>query len=380
MTRTALFRIVLILTVLTAAGFSVAFADHQCGHASALTCSVAATGTLSSADCPAGDNSFYDEWEFAGTAGQTVTIDMGSTAFDTYLALLNPNDVPVAENDDVSAGDTDSRITFTLNVTGAWTVIANSLEPNRFGNYTLNISCTGDVSSTIYIPISGSAGGALGTRFITDLRIVNPAATTADVTMEYIPLNPAGAAGPSTTATITVAPGEQAVLNDVVTNQFSTTGLGAIRIRATQPVEVVARIINDQRPINEGTAGFAFKGKTLSDAKVRGTLPFLSSASSADQGAGLGFRTNLGYFNPGTTEVTAAFTARRTTDGSVLGTNTVPIPSLASRLSPIFDIIASVPAESRVQTDYYVTWESSGPVYVYASITDNKTGDGVFVE
>lgn len=51
-----------------------------------------------------------------------------------------------------------------------------------------------------------------------------------------------------------------------------------------------------------------------------------------------------------------------------------------ARLSPIFDIIASVPAESRVQADYYVTWESRGPIYVYASITGNKTGDGMFVE
>src|SRR5687767_12315328 len=79
MTRTAFHRVVLILTVLTGAGFFNAFADHQCLHTSPLTCSVPVTGALSSADCMAGDLSFYDEWVFAGTSGQTVTIDLGSS-------------------------------------------------------------------------------------------------------------------------------------------------------------------------------------------------------------------------------------------------------------------------------------------------------------
>jgi hypothetical protein len=66
---------------------------------------------------------------------------MRSSAFDAYLVLLDPADVPVAENDDVSAASPDSRITFTLTSTGTWTVVANSLAAAGSGDYALSISC-----------------------------------------------------------------------------------------------------------------------------------------------------------------------------------------------------------------------------------------------
>ena len=51
---------------------------------------------ISIADCPASDGSRFDLWQFAGTAGDTITIDMHATAFDSYLVLLDPSDVPGA--------------------------------------------------------------------------------------------------------------------------------------------------------------------------------------------------------------------------------------------------------------------------------------------
>ena len=91
----------------------------------------------------ASDASGYDLWQFSGTAGDTITIDMKSAAFDTYLALLDPSDVPVAENDDESSTSTDSRIAFTLTSSGTWTVVANALTSGTAGDYTLSISCPG---------------------------------------------------------------------------------------------------------------------------------------------------------------------------------------------------------------------------------------------
>jgi serine protease Do len=66
---------------------------------------------------------------------------MHSTAFDAYLMLLDPNGVPLAENDDSTTGVTDSKITMTLTATGTWTVVANSLAPSQTGSYTLSLSC-----------------------------------------------------------------------------------------------------------------------------------------------------------------------------------------------------------------------------------------------
>lgn len=96
---------------------------------------------ITSADLAASDGSRYDVWTFSGKAGDTITIDLRSTSFDAYLILLDPNDVPVAESDDASAGTTDARISFTLTATGTWSVVANSLAAGGSGSYALSLSC-----------------------------------------------------------------------------------------------------------------------------------------------------------------------------------------------------------------------------------------------
>jgi hypothetical protein len=56
------------------------------------TCEVAAlernstvTGTLTTSDCPLDDGTFVDFWTFDGYSGETVTIDLQSDDFDTFL-------------------------------------------------------------------------------------------------------------------------------------------------------------------------------------------------------------------------------------------------------------------------------------------------------
>lgn len=42
-------------------------------------------GTITTADCPLGDGSFYDTYTFNGSANQQIAIAMSSAAFDTFL-------------------------------------------------------------------------------------------------------------------------------------------------------------------------------------------------------------------------------------------------------------------------------------------------------
>ena len=362
-----------------------ALAHHQCNHSASLACAATVAGALSSADCVSPADTFYDVWDFSGTVGQVVTINLSSNAFDTILILENPAGNFVADNDDFQG--TNSRLIFTLTSSGTWRIYVSSFFPEESGSYSLSLSCSsgtppppGPSGNVSYIPIAGRQPGANNTSFISDVRIVNLNAAADTVRLDFYPLSSAGVSGPSASSTLTVAPGEQAVLNDVVLTRFNTTGLGVIRLSSTQPLEVISRIINDQRPIGGGTTGFAFRSKTLAQAKSTGVLPLLSSASESDQAAGLGFRTNLGYFNPNSSAVTVTFTMRRTFDGVAFGSSAVTIPALASGLSSIFNVISSVAPQDRVQPDYYVTYQASAPIFIYASITDNKTGDGVFVD
>jgi hypothetical protein len=42
-----------------------------------------------------------------------------------------------------------------------------------------------------------------------------------------------------------------------------------------------------------------------------------------------------------------------------------------------FAVISSVPEANRIQDDFYVTWTSTAPLFVYGAVTDNRTGDAV---
>jgi len=117
-------------------------AGDDCVRQTALACpATTLAASIIIYDCAASDGSHFDLWQFSGKAGDTIAIDMHSTAFDSYLVLLDPSDVPVAENDDAVRGNNDARIVFTLTSSGTWTVVANTLAASRAGDYTLSLGC-----------------------------------------------------------------------------------------------------------------------------------------------------------------------------------------------------------------------------------------------
>ena len=85
------------------------------------------------------DNSLYDEYTFEGEEGQSVTVTLESSQFDTYLAIFTPDDKLLEEHDDVSQTDSNSEITVTLPTTGVYRVIVNSYDSKGRGTYNLKI-------------------------------------------------------------------------------------------------------------------------------------------------------------------------------------------------------------------------------------------------
>src|SRR6185369_9157624 len=92
----------------------------SCGGGGGCTSSTTAissggslTGSLATTDCTttAGNGSagsFYDLFTFTGTAGQTVTITLNSTAFDCFVRLKSSGGTVLATDDD-SNGGTNSK-------------------------------------------------------------------------------------------------------------------------------------------------------------------------------------------------------------------------------------------------------------------------------
>lgn len=96
-------------------------------------------GDLTETDCllPS-DSSYVDYWQFQGTAGDVVVIDLSSTDFDTYLALLDGSGAVASQNDDFG-NSTNSHVAFTLTSTGTWVIACTSLFPQITGSYSMTL-------------------------------------------------------------------------------------------------------------------------------------------------------------------------------------------------------------------------------------------------
>ena len=236
-------------------------------------------------------------------------------------------------------------------------------------------------SQAHYFPVVGRVDGLNNTRFVADVRVVNRSNGTEFVTLEFFSSTPAGLSAASAARGVSVAPGAELVVNDVVGLQFSTTGLGALKIgTGGDDMTTGVRVFNDLRPTNGGTTGFFIAPKEISRAATSGVLVFLSQASAADIQAGLGFRSNLGWFNPNPAAVGATFQARRASDGSLIGSVVVGINGLSQAQQAVFQLISGVAAADQTQTDFYISWTATGPLYVYGAVVDNRTGDVVYVD
>ena len=95
--------------------------------------------TLADTDCS--DQGYrYDAIAVYLHTGRTYTISMNSPSFDTYLRLLTyAGGNVVEEHDDISATNTNARITYTPRFSGFYLITAEGATPTALGNYTLII-------------------------------------------------------------------------------------------------------------------------------------------------------------------------------------------------------------------------------------------------
>jgi Trypsin-like peptidase domain/Bacterial pre-peptidase C-terminal domain len=85
------------------------------------------------------DGSLFDLYAFEGQAGQTVTITLESTDFDTYVIVVGADGNAIGQNDDASEGNTNSMLRVTLPYSGRYQVIVNSYDKTGLGQYTLTV-------------------------------------------------------------------------------------------------------------------------------------------------------------------------------------------------------------------------------------------------
>ncbi|MFN2597173.1 MAG: hypothetical protein ABR563_08315, partial [Pyrinomonadaceae bacterium] len=155
-------------------------------------------GTLSSGDCTSPlDGSFYDAYQFTGTAGQKIAITLSSSQFDGYLYLMVPGETtlhglssanPTIQDDDGANNGDDSRIPavavtsthpqgfagfITLNTTGTYTILANSFRPGEIGNYTLSLTSGGTCDLGATTPLATGSPGTIGNLSSSDCTLLD---------------------------------------------------------------------------------------------------------------------------------------------------------------------------------------------------------------
>ncbi|MGK2857654.1 MAG: DUF4394 domain-containing protein [Thermoanaerobaculia bacterium] len=222
------------------------------------------------------------------------------------------------------------------------------------------------------VPIVGAATGLNGSSFRSDLILTNSSAFSATARIDFYQSSSVAGSGITSTLNVMLAPGEQKIYRDIVRSQFnSDPGTGSLRVSASRPIAVLANIYNDQRPVGRGTFGQIIRASEASERQTSGFLPGLSNIPAS---TAAGLRTNVGFFNPGAVDSEITMIAKSSL-GATLATATRIIPALSHQqvgLSEIFPLLLAT-------DEVYVSYTATSPIFVYASVVDNTSGDGMYI-
>ncbi len=87
------------------------------------------------------DSTYAQPWTIHGTAGATITIDLESDAFDSYLFLRGPGISGGRDfQDDDSGGNCHARLTATFPQNGDYEIVVNSADHYATGAFTLSVT------------------------------------------------------------------------------------------------------------------------------------------------------------------------------------------------------------------------------------------------
>jgi hypothetical protein len=224
-----------------------------------------------------------------------------------------------------------------------------------------------------HFPVVARNPGQGTSLFRTDGRLLSIADESAIVHAEWYPTTSATVTGPAATATVDLAAGNQAVLDDLVGTLFGANTRGAVRLLSTTPFRAVSRTYNDQRGSGSGTFGQYVEGLGLERAWRAGVIGTGSHRPRTDA---TDFRFNLGWFNPTARTANVTFNLRKP-DGSLVARQTVAFAGFANEIRAYFDLLTQVPADQRTLPAFYVTYDSDQPLFLFGSLIDNKTDDPI---
>lgn len=215
----------------------------------------------------------------------------------------------------------------------------------------------------------------LGTSFFrTDMRALSLTDESATVYAEWYLHGVNNSTGPTSTVQFVIPAGGEAVYDDVVSSLLGAGDRGAMRLLSAFPFEAIARNYDDLRPTGGGTFGQGEPGLGLGDALTSGALLLNANRPKSD---GVGYRTNVGYFNPSPYPVDVTFNVHLPDGSLVAPPSKATFPAWDDDQALFYQFIPGIPAGQQNLDNFYVTFTSTKPIYIFSSTVDNKTDDGV---
>ena len=238
----------------------------------------------------------------------------------------------------------------------------------------LALTCAALSAETVTLPAAASIVG--GAPFFSDVRAFNTSYTaslTVDATYRCFIGSPCPATAPQ--MTFTLAPRESRAFDDIVVSAFhapnSAGGVEFDHSGSSGQLVVTSRLFSTAPT---PTVGMFIPG--LDDSVAH---PVTVLTSIRNRGAGAGFRTNVGVFNPEDAAVTVTFSIFDNNGAAVGVPVSRPVAGHSGvQVSGIFNVAGAGAADFATENAVIVV-SSTGEVFSYAAVIDNATTDPIFV-
>ena len=324
-------------------------------------------------------NDYRTNVGFAGTSSNAGSVAL--TLFDSNNVLLGSRAFDIAPygqlqvNDVFASVSAGSAQVARAEVTTTVPVVAySSVIDNRTGDPIAMIAQHASEAKTdLAIAAVGHAAGAGGSAWRSDVRIFTLDASSGGddagpansvITLSFYPANIANA---PTTKTVTLAANQILSLDDIVLKTFGLdNATGALRIQSSQKLFATSRTYNQSA---DGTFGQDIPAKSLDQQLAAGSVAKFSGLSNS------GYRTNIGFFNAGTSAADMQLDLRDAT-GARLAQKSFHLEGRT--MTQINNLFAYLGAASASSGSLWLT-TVGGSLVAYASVIDNTSGDPVYV-
>jgi hypothetical protein len=235
------------------------------------------------------------------------------------------------------------------------------------------------VRHELFFPIVAATHGASQTVWESDLRLFNPSFdSTATVLIEFFSAGQAngfaGVAVPTRSVVLTIAPRGVEVIDNVMSTLFDLeTGSGALRISSDERIIATGQLFDDRRNASAGTVGQTIYAMTLCDAHARGIITGVAG-ERAGISAGFRHRSNIGLFNPTGFPVRVRLELTNRT-GELIATRALTLNPYEQVQYPLMGSLGLFANSTADLTAGSVSFEAEAPIFVYASVVDNRSAD-----